>query len=66
MSEMMINFFHPCYEVDVWETNTPEEFVIALGQGYLRLKDVRQLILDNAEALEDKKNLYKASLELAG
>lgn len=41
----MINIFHPCQEIDLWEVDTKDDYNAAIGQGYVPLEDLRAIVL---------------------
>ena len=43
MEKIMVNLYHACTEIDVWAIDTEEQEKIARGQGYVSLKELRDL-----------------------
>jgi hypothetical protein len=45
-----VHLNHPCLEIDVWRNVLPEDEEAAIGQGYIPLEKLRELVESSPEA----------------
>ena len=54
---MMVNLYHPCYEVHVWVVDNQDDYDTALAQGYETLETLRanhaEGFFSNPKRIED-------------